>query len=179
MLNKKLCWWVVCLVIVSASSAIAMMPRPEQHDYVVCSSSGNYCADVSASGFRKVDVFKKDKGQRIFCYSMDVGWHDRTFLSDDGEKFITLTELIPKQLIHGMPAVRVWVHGVLSQTLYIDQIVDFTKREPGEWIDGGAEVYVWGPPSASFEGSKRFVIQLYGDSKANFFNGPKYVIELD
>jgi hypothetical protein len=177
MLNNKICWWVVCLIIGLAGAAIASRPQPRQaSDYLICSQSASYCADSSVGG--KVDVFRMDKGQRISCYSIEtglvVGYDGRAYLSDDGKKYVVVNEMIPEDFINYWPALEVWSNGNLSQKLNLHQILDLTKCKPILTSDGDW----WCFKVIGFEGPNRFVIQLIGD-RLKPHKGPRYVIELD
>jgi hypothetical protein len=155
------------------NAAIASPPARPPWDYVTCSNHLRYCAYLSVKegikvfrvgsapymGLKSSNVTNVLDGNRehIFEPSYTLsGWYSpETFISDDGQKFVAIQDMIYEPLMDKLFALKLWVGGNLVKTLYIKDVLSMRKVQR---VEDGRELR-W-VEKAGFDDSGRFLLKL-------------------
>jgi len=77
-------------------------------------------------------------------------------MSDDGEKFIYVLDLIGPDLVDKIPVMKLWIRGALARSIYLRDVMDIKKLVP---VPGG-EDYDWVADVVGFSTDHKFVLRL-------------------
>src|SRR5579871_2348886 len=88
------------------------LPRPP-YDYRVCSSNNVFCAQATVS--EGIRIFKISQGGAEYLLRTIPGWYPQVFLSNDGEKLVTvLTTIVPEYALD-QPVVKIFIGDKLRK----------------------------------------------------------------
>ncbi|PRC92381.1 hypothetical protein S2091_3040 [Solimicrobium silvestre] len=147
------------LFILKMNLCIADSPSREPYEYKVCSSGNTFCAKVSpVSG---ISVYRIGSPKLEESVSITKDWYPQVYLSNDGQKVLTIGTTIVPRYEFDQPVVKIFVGAKLDRSLCVKDLI--AKRDLVRTSSG----FSWGYPVGFSDGDATFTFKLLtnGDFK--------------
>jgi hypothetical protein len=135
---KNLLFAYIFLLFTFPLMCLADSPARALSDYRVCSSNNGYCAQVTVAD--GILIYKVSQGRGEHLLRTIPGWYPQVFLSNDGEKIVTVGTTIVPEYDFSQPVVQIFIREKLGKSFLAKDLI--ANQKMGRTTSG----LHWGDP---------------------------------